>query len=174
MRALTLLGLTVALLLGGPAEGSAQLSEQDRRLADQIVESIQRYGKYSIFDDVYFRIDNRNVVLEGRVTIPLKKEEIGKRIEKIDGIRSLTNDIGVLPLSQMDQRLRNAVASAIYNHPSFWRYAEQANPSIHIIVENSRITLTGVVDSQVDRMLAFSLAQVGGNLGVENKLRIVR
>ena len=89
-------------------------------------------------------------------------------------MRSLTNEIGVLPLNPMDQRLRNAIANAIYNHPSFWRYAEQANPPIHIIVENQRITLTGVVDSQVDRMLAFSLAQVGSNFGVENKLRVGR
>lgn len=175
MRALALLGLMVATLLGAPSQGSAQqLSETDRRLAEKIIDSILTYGKYSIFDDVGFRIDRGNIVLEGRVTIPLKKEEIEKRIARIDGVRSITNDIGVLPVSQMDQRLRAAVATAIYNHPSFWRYAEQANPPIHIIVENQRITLTGVVDSQVDRMLAFSLAQVGSNLGVENKLRIGR
>jgi hyperosmotically inducible protein len=174
MRALALLGLTVVALLGTPARSSAQLSEIDRRLADMVVNSILTYAKYSIFDDVAFRIDNRNVVLEGRVTTPVKKTDIEKRIAKIDGIRSITNEIGVLPVSQIDQRLRSAVASAIYNHPSFWRYAEQANPPIHIIVEHQRITLTGVVDSQVDRMLAYSLAQVGSNLGVENKLRIGR
>jgi hyperosmotically inducible protein len=174
MRALTLLGLTAALLLGQSASVSAQLSEQDRRLGERIVDSILTYGKYSVFDHIEIRIDNRNVVLEGRVTIPLKKDEIEKRVAKIDGIRSLTNDIGVLPVSQMDQRLRVAVANAIFGHPSFWRYAEQAVPPIHIIVEHQRITLVGVVDSQVDRMLAYSLAQVGSNLGVENKLRIGR
>jgi osmotically-inducible protein OsmY len=74
----------------------------------------------------------------------------------------------------MDQRLRVVIANAIYNHQAFWRYAELANPPIHIIVENQRVTLTGMVDSNVDRMLAYSLAQVGGNLGVENKLRVGR
>lgn len=172
MRALALAGLTIVTLLANPTLGSAQLS--DRELGERVAENIQRYGKFSIFDDVNISVDNRNVLLTGKVTIPLKKDEIGKRVAKVDGVRSVTNDIDVLPVSQMDQRLRVAVANAIYYHPSFWRYAEQANPSIHIIVENQRITLTGVVDSQVDKMLAFSLAQVGSNLGVENKLRVGR
>jgi hyperosmotically inducible periplasmic protein len=159
-------------VLSAPAPISAQISDRD--LGEKIAESVRNYAKFSIFDDVNVHVDNRNVTLTGRVTIPLKKDEIGKRVAKIDGIRSFSNEIGVLPVSQMDQRLRNAVASAIYNHPAFWRYASLANPPIHIIVEHQRITLTGAVDSQVDKMLAFSLAQVGSNLGVENKLRIER
>lgn len=171
MRALALVGL-IAALAAIPTPATAQIT--DRELGEKVADSILTYNKFSIFDDVNISIENRHVTLTGRVTIPLKKDEIGKRIAKIDGIRSVTNDIGVLPVNQMDQRLRNVVARSIYQHPSFWRYAELANPPIHIIVENQRITLTGVVDSQVDKMLAFSLAQVGGNLGVENKLRIGR
>jgi hyperosmotically inducible periplasmic protein len=172
MRALALVGLTIATLALTPVAASAQLS--DRQLGEKVADAILTYNKFSIFDDVNVHVENRNVTLTGRVTIPLKKDEIGKRIGKIDGIRSLTNEIGVLPVSQMDQRLRNTLARAIYEHPSFWRYSQLANPPIHIIVENQRVTLTGVVDSQVDKMLAFSLAQVGGNLGIENKLRVGR
>jgi osmotically-inducible protein OsmY len=172
MRALALVGLTTVLLAGAPAASVAQVS--DRELGEKIADSILTYGKFSIFDDVNISVENRHVTLTGRVTIPLKKQEIGSRVEKIDGVRGLTNDIGVLPVSQMDQRLRVAVARAIYDHPSFWRYAQLANPPIHIIVEHQRVTLTGVVDSQVDKMLAYSLAQVGGNLGIENKLRVER
>ena len=67
---------------------------------------------------------------------------------------------------------RRVVANAIYNHPNFWRYAERTNPPIHIIIEHQRITLTGVVDNQGDRILAQSLAQVTGVLSVENRLRV--
>ena len=172
MRALALLGLTALLLISAPTASLAQVS--DRELGEKIADSILTYGKFSIFDDVNIHVDDRNVTLTGRVTIPLKKDEIGKRVARIDGIRTFTNDIGVLPVNQMDQRLRVVIANAIYNHQAFWRYAELANPPIHIIVENQRVTLTGVVDSNVDRMLAYSLAQVGGNLGVENKLRVGR
>ena len=45
-----------------------------------------------------------------------------------------------------------------------------ANPPIHIIVERGRVTLTGVVNSNVDRMLARSLATGFGELSVTNEL----
>jgi osmotically-inducible protein OsmY len=172
MRTFALLGLTFAALLLVPGQVAAQISDRD--LGEKVAESIRNYAKFSIFDDVNIHVEDRNVTLTGRVTIPLKKDEIGKRVARIDGIRTFTNDIGVLPVNQMDQRLRVVIANAIYNHQAFWRYAELANPPIHIIVENQRVTLTGMVDSNVDRMLAYSLAQVGGNLGVENKLRVGR
>jgi osmotically-inducible protein OsmY len=121
---------------------------------------------------VDIHVDNRHVTLRGRVTIPLKRNEIEERVKGIDGIRELTNSIGVLPVSQTDDRLRRVVANAIYNHPNFWRYAERTNPPIHIIIEHQRITLTGVVDNQGDRILAQSLAQVTGVLSVENRLRV--
>lgn len=170
MRTLALIGIALVALLSGPLHASPQLSDQ--ALGERIAESIRTYSRFSIFDDVNINIDNRNVVLSGRVTIPLKREEIEQRVKKIDGIRTLTNDIGVLPVSQTDDRLRRVVANAIYNHPNFWRYAERANPPIHIIIEHQRITLTGVVENQGDKILAYSLAQVSGVLSVENRLQV--
>jgi osmotically-inducible protein OsmY len=45
------------------------------------------------------------------------------------------------------------------------------NPSIHIVVENGRVTLTGVVQSNVDRVLARSLAAQFGAFSVTNELK---
>ena len=165
-------GLALIVLLAGASPAGAQIS--DAALGEKVADSVRNYSKFSIFDDVDVHVDNRNVTLRGRVTIPLKREELGARVSRIDGLRSLTNLIGVLPVSQTDDRLRRAVANAIYNHPNFWRYAELANPPIHIIIEHQRITLTGEVDTQGDRILAYSLAQVSGSLGVDNKLRVRR
>jgi len=170
MRTLALLGSIVVGLLAAPTAVDAQLTDQ--ALGERVADSVRNYAKFSIFDDVDIHVDNRHVTLRGRVTIPLKRREIEDRIKRIDGIRELTNDIGVLPVSQTDDRLRRVVANAIYNHPNFWRYAERPNPSIHIIIEHQRVTLTGVVDNQGDRILAQSLAQVGGVLSVENRLRV--
>jgi osmotically-inducible protein OsmY len=161
----------LALLLP-PVTLSAQISDRD--LGDRVVDAVTSYANFTIFDDVNIEVDNRNVRLTGRVTTPVKKDDIGKRVAKIDGIRTLTNDIGVLPLSPYDAELRTRVARAIYNHPSFWQYAAMASPPIHIIVENSRITLTGRVNSETERMLAFSLAHVGGALDVTNRLKLDR
>ncbi len=46
-----------------------------------------------------------------------------------------------------------------------------ANPPIHMVVERGRVTLTGVVQSEVDRMLARSLATQFGALSVTNDLK---
>jgi osmotically-inducible protein OsmY len=46
-----------------------------------------------------------------------------------------------------------------------------AHPPIHIIVERGRVRLTGVVNSNVERMLARSLATGWGELSVSNELR---
>ncbi len=70
----------------------------------------------------------------------------------------VVNHVKVLPVSQFDDQLRYRIARAIYGNSNFWNYAIMANPPIHIVVEHGRVTLTGVVQSEVDRMLARSLA----------------
>ena len=46
-----------------------------------------------------------------------------------------------------------------------------ANPPIHIIVDRGHVTLTGVVNSNMDRMLARSLAAQFGAFSVINDLK---
>ena len=103
--------------------------------------------------------------------MPYKRREIESRIRRVDGVRRIRNDIEVLPVSRSDDELRRRVARAIYNHSAFRKYAVAANPPIHIIVERSPITLTGVVQNRVERALARAIsATVRGSLSVENRL----
>ena len=88
----------------------------------------------------------------------------------LDGMKQYP-DIEVLPVSIYDDELRQKIARAIYGNSAFWRYAAMVNPPIHIIVERGRVTLTGVVGSEVDRALARSLATGRGELSVANELR---
>jgi hyperosmotically inducible protein len=46
-----------------------------------------------------------------------------------------------------------------------------ANPPIHIIVERGRVTLEGVVGSEVDRMIARSIAGSFDAFSVTNNLK---
>jgi len=49
------------------------------------------------------------------------------------------------------------------------------NPPIHIVVKHGRVTLTGVVISEVERRKAEQIARsIFGVLSVENKLRLER
>ena len=149
------------LVFAGTASAQDRPDRRDVRLADDIVHQVNTYSRFTIFDDVNARIDQGVVTLSGKVTMPYKKNDIGKRIAGIDGVREVENKIDVLPVSGFDDQLRHRIARAIYGHPSFWNYAAMANPPIHIIVENGRVTLTGVVNSNVERMLAeYEAAQV--------------
>ena len=158
------------LLLALAASASAQ-DRRDVRLADLIGRSITGYTQFTIFDDVNAQVEGGVVTLSGKVTMPYKKHDIERRVARIDGVREVKSTIAVLPVSSFDEELRYRISRAIYGNPSFWNYASMANPPIHIIVENGRVTLTGVVNSNVDRMLASSLATGFGEFSVTNALR---
>ena len=83
----------------------------------------------------------------------------------------VVNQLEVLPVSIYDDELRYQIARAIYGNPSFWHYAAMANPPIHIIVDRGRVTLTGVVNSNVERMLARSIATSYGAFKVTDDLK---
>jgi hyperosmotically inducible protein len=164
--------LVAALLLGLAVPGRASAQISDAKLGERVAETVRNYSQFSIFDDINIQIDNRAITLTGWVTRPNKRDEISARVAKVDGVRSVTDNINVLPVSRTDDDLRWRISNAIYNHPNFWTYAQQANPPIHIIVDNGEVTLTGVVSSDTDKALAFSLTQVRGIRGVTNKLRV--
>jgi hyperosmotically inducible protein len=168
MRLMSALWLAAAFAV--PAGASAQVT--DREIVDLAAAAVQGYVSFTIFDDVSIAVSNRAVTLTGRVTMPFKRDDLAKRIAAIDGVRSVANNITVLPVSLTDAALRARVARAIYSNQAFWHYAEMANPPIHVIVEYGRVTLTGCVNNQVERMLAYSLAQVDGVFSVKNELRL--
>ncbi len=161
---------TLALLVTLSSSAFAQ-DRRDVRLADDIGRSLTGYTRLTIFDDVNASVENGMVVLTGKVTMPYKKNDLDKRIAKIDGVRGFRSDISVLPVSQFDDQLRYRVSRAIYGNSSFWNYAAMANPPIHIIVEGGHVTLAGIVNSHVERMLARSLATGFGEFSVTNALK---
>ena len=126
----------------------------DSQIANDIARQINRYPQFTIFDDVNGTVDNGVVTLTGKVTMPYKKNDIARRAGQVGGVREVLNRIDVLPVSTWDEELRVRIARAIYGNSAFWQYGAMANPPIHIIVERGHVTLTGVVNSNVDRMLA--------------------
>jgi hyperosmotically inducible protein len=163
--------MAAATLLVVLASTAFAQDRRDVRLADDIGRSIISYSRLTIFDDINATVENGMVVLTGKVTMPFKKDDLEKRIARIDGVRGVRNDVGVLPVSQYDDELRYRVSRAIYGNSSFWNYAAMANPPIHVIVEGGHVTLAGVVNSNVERMLARSLATGLGELSVTSALK---
>jgi osmotically-inducible protein OsmY len=116
-------------------------------------------------------------------------------VKKIEGVSTVQNEIEVLPVSNNDDRIRATVYASIYTYPALQRYsANRGRPTgpsvartaggitndppvgfhaIHIIVKNSNVTLTGVVDSEADLALAGMRANsVAGVFSVDNDLQV--
>ena len=169
-----LCAVAAGLLLTANVTLAAQTSEGDRKdfqVAKDIAKTVQRYSHFTIFDDVSANVKDGMVTVTGKVTMPYKRDDIEKRIAKVDGVRGVSDQIDVLAVSQFDDELRYRIARSIYNNSNFWNYAIMPNPPIHIVVEHGRVTLTGVVQSEVDRALARSLATQFGALSVTNSLK---
>jgi hyperosmotically inducible protein len=164
----------VAILcaLGVLATASAfAQTRKDLPVFRDISDQVTRYTQFTIFDNVDAEVSRGRVVLTGAVTMPYKKDDIERRVRKVEGVETVDNRIEVLPVSSWDDELRYRIARAIYGNSSFWNYAAMANPPIHIVVNRGHVTLTGTVNSNVERMLARSLATGFGEFDVKNELK---
>ena len=159
--------IVVALV---PLTALAQPAGDEAALTAAVARAVTTYDRFTVFDDVTLDVQGRVLTLRGKVTMPFKRDEIGQRVVAAAPGYTVTNEIEVLPVSIHDDALRQRISRAIYGNPAFWRQAAMLNPPIHIIVERGRVTLTGVVASEVDRALARSLATGHGELSLRSDL----
>lgn len=176
--------LATAILAAVGIAGAATRSNPagpvtDAELERQVLHEIRMYPNYSIWDDINFRVRDGQVELSGAVNQPYKKSDIARIVQRVPGVAGVADQVRVLPLSNFDDRLRIQVARAVYGDPVLNRYALQAVGPIHIIVENGHVTLTGVVNNEMERNVAgirangagLSFGAVTNNLRVENPAR---
>ena len=162
---------SAAWLLAVLLLASAANAQTAGAVAGKLDKAVRQCPQVTIFDDVDARVEGSAVLLTGKVTSRSKKEELEKRVARIDGVEEVRNDIAVLPALSSDDDLRHRVARAIYGNPAFWSYAAMTNPPIHIIVERGHVVLRGTVGSNVERTMARSLATGLGEASLTNELR---
>ena len=158
----------VMLAMSAPAfaadSGSLQLFRDVSR-------QVLKYPHFTVFDNIQADVNEGVVTLTGKVTMPYKSTDIEKQVAKLTGVTQVVNRIEVLPVSQFDDDLRRGIARAIYGNSNFWGYGSMVNPPIHIIVDRGHVTLEGVVNSNVDRAIARSLASGFTAFSVTNNLK---
>ncbi len=150
-------GLTLAALALTAGVAAAQGQPKNLQVLNAVSNSVNTYGFFTIFDDVHASVHDGAVTLTGKVTMPYKSRDIAKRVSKLEGVTSVTNDLGVLPLSFLDDDLRYGIARAIYTNPNFWYATTMPNPPIHVIVERGHVTITGVVTNEMDKAILRSI-----------------
>lgn len=149
--------------------GAQELTRTERQVRHEIV----MLPFLSVFDNIQFKVEGDKVTLMGQVTRPTLKSGAERVVEDIETVRTIDNQIEVLPVSPNDDRIRQSVARAIYYHPSFTRYSFQAVPPIHIIVKNGDVALEGVVATKFEKNVAGIQANgVSGVFSVTNNLQI--
>lgn len=159
--------------------GSAGQGDSARRGQSRLFRQIRRelvtLPYYDVFDwlEAEARPDG-TVILRGQVVRPSTKSDAEERVEDIEGVTRVVNEIEVLPPSPSDDRLRLALYRAVLgpNSPLF-RYSIPAVPSIHLVVNRGRATLKGVVATEGDRRIAYARARgVPGLFAVESELTV--
>jgi osmotically-inducible protein OsmY len=171
MKSLLTTAVAALFVLSASPAFSQQPERKDLQVFNDIADRVNRYTQLTIFDSISASVDEGRVVLSGWVTMPYKRDDLERRVRKVEGVTTIDNKIGVLPVSQFDDDLRFRISRAIYGHSLFWNYANMANPPIRIVVNRGRVTLEGVVQSNVERMLARSLASGFNAFEIKNALK---
>jgi hyperosmotically inducible periplasmic protein len=193
--------LVLSVSLGRAQEQTTTVPSADQqqvlRIAKEVRKQIVTLPQYGVFDNIHFGIKGSDtVVLMGQASRPTLKSGAEKVVSKIEGVKTVDNQIEVLPNSPNDDRIRAAVYTAIYRYPVLQKYTSNRGgprgvPSvaraaggitndpplgyhaIHIIVKNGNVTLTGVVDSDTDLAIAEMRANgVSGVFSVDNDLQV--
>jgi len=173
-----LLAFTILLALSGalfaaPKPNQVPNNPKDYAawLPEEVRERLVTLPFYGVFDNLQYKVDGTKVTLLGQVRQPSLKSDAGKAVKRIPGVTEVDNQLEVLPLSPMDDRIRQAEYRAIYSFPTLQRYAQRAVPPIHIIVKNGNVTLEGSVATQADKNAAGIRANtVSGVFSVTNNL----
>jgi hypothetical protein len=168
---------TQSALSQGQDASSDTKQETVLRIAKEVRKQIITQPQYGVFDNIHFAIQGDTVMLRGQASRPTLKSGIENSVKRINGVKNVTNEIDVLPVSPNDDSIRTAVYASIYAYPALQRYTSNRGGSarmpsvartaggitndppigyhaIHIIVKNGNVTLTGVVDSDSDLAIA--------------------
>jgi hyperosmotically inducible protein len=152
---------------------SVAAADPSTRLERQIRHELVMLPYYGVFDRLVYSVNGGTVTLMGEVTRPTLKSSAENVIKDLEGITKVENKITVLPLSPNDDNLRIALYRAIYGQSALNRYALQAVPSIHIIVDRGNVVLDGFVSNDGDRNIANIQANsVAGVFSVQNNLQV--
>jgi hyperosmotically inducible protein len=165
--------VSAAFVTAAFAQADRSLDRERETITREVRHELLMLPRVNVFDNLAYRVDGHTVILSGQVTEPIVKDDAEKALRGIEGVERVDNQIEVLPLSPMDDRLRLALYRAIYGFPALNRYALGVLKPIRIIVKNGHVTLEGVVANEADKNIAGIRANgVRGVFSVMNNLQV--
>lgn len=148
----------------------------DVQLRDKLAEKLSYdrvgYGT-TAFNSFTIGVQDGVVTLGGVAYGPMDRDSAVSLVSNYPGVKDVVDNIEVAPLSPNDDRIRMAVARAVYGFPSLNKYSIDPAKPIRIVVVNGNVTLAGVVDTQADKDTAGIRANgVPGVFKVTNELQV--
>src|ERR1051326_4806670 len=114
--------LAVFLLVGVSAAQGGQQSSGAQRMQDRITREVRHelvmLPQLTVFDNLQYKVDGSKVTLMGQVRNAVLKDEAAHAVKRIEGVEQVDNKIEILPTSGNDDRLRLAVARALFSNDS--------------------------------------------------------
>jgi osmotically-inducible protein OsmY len=162
-------GVENEIQVSGPRVEDEELRN---KLSKELAYDRVGYGT-TAFNAITVGVHDGVVTLGGTVYGPTDKDSAISLVANTPGVKDVVDNLDVAPLSPMDDQLRIRLANAIYGAPQLTKYAVNPVKPIRITVVNGNVTLTGVVDSKMDRDIAGIKANtVPGVFKVDNQLQI--
>ncbi len=154
----------------------AKAQSPQTQMEQKIFKKIIGLPYYGVFDHISYKVDGGTVTLFGKVASLGTRKDAERAVKKVAGVETVINNIDELPPSGFDNRIRSQIVREFYSRGgSLYRYLQEPNPSIRIIVENGRVTLEGYVSNRGDYNLANILANsTSGVFSVSNNIVVGR
>jgi len=144
MKLKTLAVLFSLLYVPALAQTGTPSQKAVERIQKEVRHELVMLPYFGVFDNIAYKVDGYSVTLLGQVTKPTLKSDAEAVVKKIEGVEKVDNQIEVLPVSPMDDRLRQRLFRAIYGSTSLQRYDMPVIKPIRIIVNKGHVTLEGV------------------------------
>jgi len=162
-------GVTAVRNLVEVAGPSISDSELQAKLLEKLI--YDRVGYGNTFNAISLSVQGGVVTLGGHARTDVDKDSALALVATYPGVKDVIEEIDVDPVSIIDDRIRIAVARAIYGYPSLNRYALDPAKTIRISAQSGNIELYGIVDTKADKDVAFLRANgVAGVFSVKNYL----
>lgn len=151
---------------GAEPGGETDIDLTDSRIQNAVEsELLLDTGVASEQIDIY--VAEGIATLSGSVDNILAKDRAVDLARSIKGVRSVVDQIEVIPVTRSDRQIRRDIQSAMVTDPAVESFDVQAT------VLNGVVTLTGEVDSYAEKQLAVTAAKgVAGVRGVTSEIDV--
>ena len=140
-------------------------------LFEKIRHELAMMAYITTFDFISFTMIGDDVILTGWTVRDTNRDDAYHRVKRIEGVKSVTNNIEILPLGNQDMQIR--ASTRLVLEQQLGRYFWSNGSDIKIVVKNGNIILLGAVATKEDSDIATIKANsVSMAFSVINLLRV--